>query len=322
MTTSIPFEEFERKALDLYPTRSYAPATIHNVRQVLREVAALQGSDGRPLVAVAGDLNADVLLAWSAAHPDRSPARAEALLRTLRPIVKYGVARGFIGRDDDPFAFRSPRKWASPGNRPAPRRGPVRARSAEQIGRLLRLLDAEADSGGWKQRRLQALAYFYAYTGVRKMEALQLPVDCVDFARRCFRIQPRADWSPKTARSAAVLPLAGPLLKALAVWMPMTGGRWVFPTSDRRRPWLSGVPGGTPLDQIKAAAVRAGIGEFTILGFRKSLGTLAAFWGVSDAERRRVFRHTEDSTAVVWYEDPVLEEMRPTVAKIVFGVVA
>ena len=90
------------------------------------------------------------------------------------------------------------------------------------------MADKEATKESWKAGRLQALTYLYAFTGMRKMEALHLCVDDIDLVRRTVRIVARTGWQPKTQKSAAVLPMAGPLAKVMMLWLPRLRRRLGF----------------------------------------------------------------------------------------------
>lgn len=312
---AIPFEQFRRKSLGLYPENVYAGASIRAVLQVLREFDELRTKQGRKIVRSSADLTSEAISAWLAAHARRSPARNQSLLRTLRPMLVFAVKSGYLPKAADPFELKSPNKWAWPSSKAMPRRSPMRSKAADQVGVLLRMLDDEA-SLGWKQARLRALGYSAAFTGLRAREILTLPVACVDLGRRALRVVETETWAPKTIASARAQPIADPLADVLREWIPMCGCAWVFPGVRRVGPWTSGAPGTKALDEIKAAARRAGIGDFTILGFRKTLATHATFMGITDDERRRQLGHTTVETARRWYEEPVIEEMRPVVNKI------
>ncbi len=312
---NIPFERFRKAALDLYPESGYASASIRAVIQILRELDELH-IQGRKLVKTSADINESTISAWVRSHSDRSPVRNRTLLRTLRPLTKFAVKKGYLTATEDPFRDRTPHKWAWPGNKAIPKSSPFRARSPQQIGGLLHLLDEEARTGTFKALRLRALAYAYAFTGLRKNEILELPVACVDLEHRALRIVASEEWAPKTIASAGAKPMADQLAAVMTDWLPHTGSPWVFPGVRRKGPWTSGAPGTKALDEMKAAAKRAGIEGWTILGFRKSLATHATFMGISDEERRRQLGHASIETAVNWYEEPLIEEMRPSVNKI------
>jgi integrase len=186
---------------------------------------------------------------------------------------------------------------------------------------VLQLADREAVS--WESRRLQALVYTYAYLGLRAAEALHLWVDDVDLGRSAvtLRSHPEEGWKPKTLKSSAVLPIAEPLSAVLAVWLPHTGTRWVFPGKKLRGPWLSGGPGVRPLDQVKELGRRAGVPGLTIASFRKTIGTYAKSWGFSQLELKALLRHSAVETQR-WYDEEEIESLRPAVAKVQFPRIA
>jgi len=301
----ISWDRFSREIESLYTPPLRAIATLRAVRQVLREL----GEGG---VKSTGDLTEPAVAHWVLAHPDRSPARTESLLRTLGPIsrrcFKWGHCRY------DPLADSPPRTWLRPDARgPRPRK--QRHRSVEDIGRLLRLLDEETGSGGWAEGRTQALVYTYAFTGVRKTEALTLEIADIDLAARLLWIHPKSGWRPKTVASSGALAIAEPLADVLARWMPRTGCEWLFPGRRLLGPWLHGFQGTKPLDVVKAAGRRAGIEDLTILDFRKSIGTNAKRWGITQLERKSLLRHTSAETGE-WYEEDDRDLSRRIVGKI------
>ncbi len=304
----IPWDRFAREIESLYTPPLRAIATLRNVRQVLREL----GESG---VKTTADLTEPAVAQWVLAHTDRSPARTESLLRTLGPIsrrcFKWGHCRY------DPLADAPPRTWLRPDARgPRPRK--QRHRSVEEIGRLLRLLDEEAGGGGWSAGRTQALVYTYAFTGVRKCEALTLEIADIDLPARLLWIRPKDGWRPKTLASSSVLAIAEPLAAVLARWMPRTGCQWLFPGKRLLGPWLHGYQGTKPLDLIKAAGLRAGIEGFTILDFRKSIGTNAKRWGITQLERKSLLRHTSVETGE-WYDEVDSDLSRKIVGKIQYA---
>src|SRR5206468_1313861 len=130
---------------------------------------------------------------------------------------------------ETPFTFWRPSQYIR--NDAAPAKRPARHRSLGDITRILDRADVEASAGDWARRRLRALVYVYAYLGLRAAEALHLWTSDLELARNALTLQahPEDGWRPKTLRSAAVLPLAGPLAAVLADWWPETGCRWLFP---------------------------------------------------------------------------------------------
>ncbi len=307
------FSAFVAEVLSLYAPPLRAPQTWRALRQVLREFGELP----EPPRTIA-DLRAPAIAAWVRAHPDRTPARTTSLLRSLAPVLRYAAEEGYAPAS--PFAgFRRLKGWVRQEVLAPERPQAARYRPAAEIGRLLELLDAEAAEGSWKAGRLQALVYLYAFTGLRKAEALHLRPWDLDLVKRTVTIEPRASWRPKTRKSAATLPLAAPALAVLALWLPRCGGVWLFPGVELKTPWLWGGPGQTPLDQVRAAGERAGVTGLTIASFRKTIGTMAKAWGLGPLELQALLRHSSVKTQE-WYDEADVEVLRSATAKITFRV--
>ncbi len=166
-----------------------------------------------------------------------------------------------------------------------------------------------------KPRRQEEGPYLYAFTGCRKSEALHLAVTDVDLDRSILSIRPKSSWRPKTAASIARLPLAAPLAAVLRLWLSRCGSDWVIPGKRGKAPWTGGLPGCKPLDQVKALGERAGVSGVTILGFRKTVATLAKGWGLGPLELQALLRHTSVRTQL-WYIEEDLEGLRVTASKI------
>jgi integrase len=306
----VTFEQFMLEVLSLNepPIRAYG--TYRQVRQVLREVAAL------PCVRFASDLRPTTVAAWIRAYPDRTPVRAASLLRSLSASCRYAVSENYITHS--PFSYRRVGQWVRDVPlRPTTARPPM-FHSADEVGRLLGLLDAEAAGGGWREGRLQALTYLVAYLGLRASEAQTLLRDQVDLGRNIVSIEPRSDCRLKTRRSAARLPMPDPLSAVLAFWLPRCGCQWAFPGVRLVGPWTGGPPGGKPRDCLLAAGRRAGIAYVNFLSLRKTIGTLAKSWGLGQLELAGLLRHSNVETQR-WYDEERTESLRPAVAKIRFG---
>jgi integrase len=303
----ISIDRLEAEIMSLYEPPLRAVATFRQMSQVFREIKNLPG------VIKTSQLRPPTVAAWLRAHPGRSAARDESLLRCWRIICNYAVSQGFLR--SSPFDVRKVTAWRrSDSSKAKPKR---LYRSATQLRDFLRILDQEAGAS-WQSRRLQALGYTYVYTGFRKQEALHLLARNVDFAQRTITIEPlpEFDWIPKTVKSARTLPMATPLEDVMRVWVPMCGSDWLFPGTRLVGPWTGGSKQYTALAQIKAAAKRAGIPEgMTILGARKSLGTNAKAMGLGKLERMLLFGHTDEGTGELYDEEQV-ETMRPAVRKL------
>jgi integrase len=309
----VSFSRFETEILSLNEPPLRAKATWRQLRQVLREFAAL------PSMGRANDLRPAAIAAWIKAHPMRSPARTASLLRSLSGACSYAVGEGYLRRS--PFAFRKVHEWIRNEVLAPEHPRPNRHRSAEEIERVLRLLDAEASLGAWKSGRLQALVYLVAFTGLRKSEALHLRPWDIDLDARTVSIEPRRSSRLKTRKSAAKLPLAEPAVDVLRRWKPRCGDRYLFPGVRGIGPWLGGCPGYKPLEEVQAAGERAGVAGLTFLGLRKGIGTLAKSWGLGPLEVQALLRHTSVETQR-WYDEERIESLRPAVAKIRYGVQA
>lgn len=307
----IAWSVFTDEILSLYTPPLCAKATYFVVRQVLREL----GESG---IRHTGQLTEPGIAKWIVGTCERrSTVRTLSLLRTLAPITQRAKLWGYCRYD--PFAIKPPKKWlrvdAIVDAEAEERRRKSQPLAA--IGRVLDLLDAEAAGGDWSANRLRALVYLYAFTGLRKGEALYLQAANLDLAAHRLTITAKPGWKPKTLASAAPLPIVGPLAAVLEHWLPLTGSEWVFPGKRRVGPWVSGAPGTKPLDQIKAAGERAGVANLTILGFRKTIGTYGKSWGFSQLELKSLLRHSDPETQK-WYDEERFDSLRPALERIRF----
>jgi hypothetical protein len=160
--------------------------TCLRVRQVLRELAAVGVADVLDLTPVA-------LARWkaSAAMAARAPLTRKALFSAARSIAAYAVGRGYL--TVSPFA-------AWPFRFPARRKTCDRHHSAEELARVLGLLDAERKQAAegtpdrWFAERLYALFCTAAFTGARKMEILRLRLEDLDLDRGMLSIVDREHY--------------------------------------------------------------------------------------------------------------------------------
>ena len=285
----VPWDKFVNEVLGTYRPPMRAAATLRMVRQVLRELAEAGARSSE-------DLTPGLVGAWveARARSGRSAARAAALLRSLSPVARYAAQLGYSR--GNPFDWRGVRHWIRADSAPSKLTPGRRHRSAAEIGRVIALADAETASGSWEAGRLQCLVYLLAYLGLRLGEALHLAAADWDAAAGLVSITPKPTWRPKTLASSTTLPAPGPLAEVLGRWAPRCGCQWLIPGRRLRGPWTGGPAGRRPLDQIRALGARAGVDGLSALAFRKSLGTLAKAWGVSQLELKALLRHTNVET--------------------------
>ncbi len=311
---SVSIARLHDELMTLYAPPRRAKKTQSQVAQVLRELAEVPG------LKKSSDLRTVNIARWMDLHADRSAVTHKSHLRCLRRICVYAVKEGYLR--SSPFDFMPVGGWIRDDAAPVRERAP-RHRSPADMARVLALADDEAADGDWGRCRLRALVYVYAYLGLRAAEGLHLWAADIDLVRSIVTIQrhPEDGWKPKTLRSNAILPLADPLADVLRDWIPRLDCRWLFPGKKLRGPWLSGGPGVRPLDQVAELGKRAGVPGLTIASFRKTVGTYAKTWGLSQLELKALLRHSNVETQA-WYDEAAVESLRPATAKIQFPRIA
>jgi integrase len=299
----VPWSVLRAEFLPLYERPMRAKATYRQMRQVLDEFPAEW----------IADLHPGRIAQWLQTGPQRSPARWRSNLRCLAHIASYAVLRGYL--TGNPFKFRPVNDWIRMDARPTTAR--KYSKPADQVALVLKQADLEAAGGSWQAGRMQALVWTYAFTGLRKMEALQLQVADVDLELKVLTIRPKTNWRAKTEASNAEIPIAGPLADRLALWIPRLPPDcpWLFPGARFKGPWLEGPPGSKPIDRIAQLGERAGVPGLTILSFRKSIGTLAKICGIGQLELRDLLRHTNTSTQE-YYNEKSPEQLRGAMDKL------
>lgn len=318
--TPIPLARFRDEVLELYRPPLRAKGTFIKIRQVLDLVVALAGPG-----ATTAELAPDLVARFVQARPEgESPNSTISLLNSLRAACSYAELRGYLRVS--PFRFR--KQWVKPS------RSTRGHHAREEIARVLELLahDAATRRGwaGWRAARLYAMVATTAYTGMRRNEVLYLQAEDVDVEGRMVLIVERDGRHAKTAASAQPVPMPDALAAILAGWLarrldvptrPAEGPEdcpWLFPGVTLRGPWTGGPYGQRPLDRLKAAGERAGVGGFNFLSLRHSFATHAEFWGLAPAMIQRVLRHT--TTRTQWnYRHSDHQNMRDAVRGIGFG---
>jgi integrase len=306
---SIAFTRFCEEILSIYSRHPYAKKTHAKLAQVLREIDSLR------VVKKTSDLTPVNISRWIGHHPQRKPITGYSLLRSLRAACSYAKSMKYI--TVDPFDWKTPSQWMGVDESDDVEDFD-RHKTGNEISILLRLLEKEASQGSWEAGRLKALVYAFAFTGMRKMEALGLLKTDIDLDNRLIFIRTNPKRKLKTKGSGQPVGISDPLAYELDLWMPRTGCEWLFPGKTLSGPWLTGGPGVRALDQIKAAGMRAGIGDLTMLSFRHTIGTLAEGWGVGELELQRWLRHTRRRTQDAYRKKGDIAVILGTAQKIKF----
>lgn len=280
----MPAVTFTRLAMEvraLYRPPHRRLATFKKMDSALREFEALG-------VAKTSEITPILITRWIERHQARKPITNATVLGTFRAACNYAKTMGYLRIT--PWDVR--KDWIEVPDEDPDEPPTKRHHSIEDISRVLKLASEEAGGGGWEEARLHALVNTYAFTGLRKMEALGLKRNDVDLAGRIIKVRSRRKRTLKTKASAQPVGIADDLAVILDLWLRRCGNEWVFPNKLGTGHWLGGKPGKKPLDQIKALGVRAGVTGLTILSFRHSIATHAARWGLGPLALKELLRHT------------------------------
>lgn len=285
----IPLEAFATQALALYEPPARSKAAWYKARQVLSELSEAGGR-------TTADITPELITRWIALHPGRSAETVRGMLGYLSALCKFAMFKGYLARD--PFEYR--RVWLRDAPLPDDYDDDENFASKfhpwDDVSRVLALLENERGES-WKNHRLYALAATVALTGVRKDEALHFQVRDFRDADGVLEIHPRRRVC-KTRKSAQPVIACEELRVILRRWIGhLDGSLWMFPTLDRSSPWRNGSPGHKPLDQLKAAGLRAGVEGLTFQSLRHSWATMAeSRWGLTEPQIQRQLRHTRLAT--------------------------
>jgi integrase len=278
--TPCPFPEFTRRIIALYGSGRHAKKTRLRMQQVLRELAELG-------VASTDQLTTEMMARYVRSKgPTANPNTVNGLLGTISAACSWAVEERWLDRGP---CFRRVRLRALPPTMNTP---PALDAVARLLGRL------EASRGRWVDRRLGALAWTVALTGVRLNEAVHAQVVDLELVGPTPRlaIDPRRRRL-KTVASARTVPVPIALAEVLARWIPETGSPWIFPGVKRRGPWDGGTGDDKSLEQLKAAAAGVGIERITWHSLRHAYGTAALEqWDVPLWVLQRVMGHTDIRT--------------------------
>jgi len=306
---SIPYRRFTSEILDLYRPPLRRLATYLKMRKVLAEFGDLPGMRSTR------DISPGSIVRWISLHQDRRAITNRSYLGSSRAAVRIAAKMGWV--QTSPWELRS--DWI-----PAEEEGddesppPPRHLDLAEVGRLLDRADAEASTGDWKSRRLQALIYVYLYTGIRKNEALGMRLADVDLPREFLWIKPNRKRRLKSRASRRKLAMHADLVEVLRKWIPVCGSEeWLIPGMRRRGPWLTGLIAYRPLAAVKELAARAGISHCTIQALRRTLATHGRRWGWGPLELKELLGHASEQTAE-WYLEGDLADQRAAVARITY----
>jgi integrase len=305
---AVPFSRLETEALALYAPPLRRKATWFKVRRVLQEFRELDG------VRKTTDINAMSMALWLETYSHRAPMTNRSYLASFRPVCNYAKKMGYLKLT--PWDIR--RDWILFDLDEEDEPEKARHLSMDEIDLFMAQLDADALAGGWLDWRRQALGYMYIHTGLRNKEALGLKCADVHLERRVLRVRSRRQRKLKTRTSARVVGISPDLADVLARWIPRTGSEWLFPGIRRLTPWMHGSPGKKPLDELKAAAARAGLGHVTIHMFRRSLSTHARRLGITKDEMMDTLGHGSLKTQEDWYLEPDADNARELASRIRF----
>lgn len=278
---AVAFDRLATEVRALYEPPHRRKATFLKMDQALREFGTLSG------VRKTTDITPVLIIRWLNGHQDRKPISNASLLSSFKAACNYAKKQGYLRVT--PWEIR--RDWIEVPE-DDPDEPTIRHHPIADIARVLNLAADEASGGGWNEARLHALVNTYAFTGLRKMEALGLKIADIDMQARIIRIRSRRKRTLKTKASAQPVGIADDLVPVLETWLRRCGSDWVFPNKLGTNHWSGGKPGKKPLDEIKALGSRAGVPGLTILSFRHSIATHAARWGLGPLALKELLRHT------------------------------
>jgi len=148
--------------------------------------------------------------------------------------------------------------------------------------------------------------------GLRVSELLALKWEDIDEKAKTISIVRKFTrgqlGETKTAASAAPLPLAVPLLKALQAWRPKTkGSEWLFPS-----PRTGGPRSGSMLLQkgLKPIAQKLGLGNVGFHSLRHACRSWLSSGGAAVGTQKDLLRHSDISTTMNIYGHSLTADMR------------
>jgi integrase len=310
----ISFDRFCEGLLTLYAPSLRAVATR---RSMVHAVGVLKAVG----VTMTSDLTVSLIARLIASRdPAASPNTVLGLLRRCQVICAYAVETHVLARS--PFSQRPLHSWV----RKRAVSGVDRHLSRVQVRALLDLLDADVQSktgyAQWRSRRIAALVYLVALTGLRKREALTLQVSDIDLVAGLISVTDRHGVGrTKTFGSAQGVPIPPSLKGPLEDWLShrldaapnitREGNVWVFPCTQKNAPFLGGSRGAKPLDFLRAAGKRLGI-DVTFQRLRRTTATMLSSH-TSQTLVTRILRHSSSDVTREFYQCHDAAEMAAAV---------
>lgn len=324
----IPWGVFKAEVFATWAPPTVSRGHAKNFERVCRKVEALNlAGEGQPprVIETTADLTAGLVTKFVASMPPgASPWTVKQYLVVLQTMCGFAEANRWV--TISPFRLRRISKLVRVG-KPAHKRPASREEIRAILDLMRRDIDERAGWAKWRARRLYALTSLFAYTGLRKSEGLRLHVEDLDLEAGIINLTARS--ATKTAASAQPVPMPPVLIPILRDWldhrldrprgfrMPLASEiPWLFPTCNRRAPWVSGSPSSRAMARLRAVGIRAGVPDITFQMLRRSWATHAEFWGIPPAMIQRVLRHTNSETTETFYRKAELTNMAEAVKDI------
>jgi integrase len=306
VTLAPDWTEFRDEFLGFYTPPLYPSATFFSVRRVLDVVEELG-------LKSLGDLKPRLISRFCARNTGKggrpiTVRTVETQLSYLKLLCAYAHGQGYL--TTNPTAAR--KVWISDGGDEYT----GRHLTTEETRAVIERAEAEAKCGDWAAGRMDVLVGLLSGLGLRRAEALGLPVADVDMLDETILIRKNKRRRCKTKKAQAFLPIPDRLLGKLESWLPRCGGVWIVPAIDdghMAKPWLYGGRSSRPLEQLKGLGLRAGVPGVNFMVFRHTWATYAESIGLSDGQIQRILRHTNPLTAKQFYRHRDVAAMRTAV---------
>jgi integrase len=300
------WSDFRDEFLEFYAPPNYPSATWWSVKRVLDVIEEL----GLKSLA---DLRPRLVSKFCARRTGKGGRpivvrTVETQFVYFRLLCEYAAGQGYI--PIDPTKAR--KRWISDGG--SEFKG--RFLSAAETEAIRRRAEAEAADGDWVCLRNLVVFELLAGLGLRRAEALGLPLCDVNLGDQTILIRRNPRRRCKTKESEAYLPIPDRNVELFDKWSRMCGPLWFVPAFDRGhmgKPWFYGGKSSRPLEQIKGLGLRAGVPNVNFMVFRHTWATEAELRGASNDDIQKVLRHTTPLTAKEFYRHAGVAAMRGVV---------